>query len=243
MKRSIIKYINKLQGYTTAIKNLHWSSKNMSEHKLCDDISDKILSVEDEIAEIAQGIYGQIEANELKPTYYKISTTQQMLNDLLRDTEKYYDKLKGPKYIGMRSVVEAFLGDINKFQYLIKLCLKEDIKFRLMGKRMVNEGYETVEWQHFDNRERYESFVVIDNSDQSVVTTFPVMFDQNDAESDAIECAKEEVQYNGSGSYSVYGCNGGKYDEDTLVYSTDNEYVTESIVRKIVRESINRLIR
>ena len=67
MKRSILIYINKLQAYKTAIKNIHWSSNNMSEHKLFDDIEDAVADVQDEIAEVAQGVYGKLKLNELKP--------------------------------------------------------------------------------------------------------------------------------------------------------------------------------
>lgn len=128
MKQEIISYINVLHGYTTAIKNLHWSSQNMSEHKLCDDIAETLASNEDEIAEIAQGIFGRIKNNELKPKQYTISSTQKMLSDLLKDTEAFYEKLDGKQFIGLRSIVENFLGEINKYQYLIKICLKEELK-------------------------------------------------------------------------------------------------------------------
>ena len=49
MRSNILNYINKLQSYKTAIKNLHWSSKRMSEHKLLDDIADSVAENQDEI--------------------------------------------------------------------------------------------------------------------------------------------------------------------------------------------------
>ena len=266
MKKNIIAYINILHGYATAIKNLHWSSNTMSEHKLCDDIADSITSNEDEIAEICQGIYGQIAKNELKPTQYTISTTKSMLDDLLKDTESFYEKLEGNEFIGLRSVVENFLGEINKFQYLIKLCLKEDMKKRITtslneGKKIVElteselkkmvfeaykilqEGYETVQWQHFDNdTQRYDAYVVIDNSDQALVSTYESNGNWREAMEDAIADAKDEARYNKYGSYSVYGCIGNEYTEDSLIYNTETEGVDEGTIRKIVKESINQLL-
>lgn len=138
MKSIIMSYINKLHGYKTAVKNLHWSAKNMSEHKLCDDIIDSIDKNEDEIAEICQGIYKQIKLNELKPMQYKISTTDKMLVDLLNDTKEFHSKLTNERYIGLRSVIENFMGEINKFQYLIRFCIKED--FKRNAKQRFNEG-------------------------------------------------------------------------------------------------------
>lgn len=138
MKSIIMSYINKLHGYKTAVKNLHWSAKNMSEHKLCDDIIDSIDKNEDEIAEICQGIYKQIKLNELKPIQYKISSTDKMLVDLLNDTKEFHSKLTNERYIGLRSVIESFMGEINKFQYLIRFCIKED--FKRNAKQRFNEG-------------------------------------------------------------------------------------------------------
>ena len=128
MKTNILNYINKLQGYKTAIKNLHWSSKHMSEHKLLDEIADSVAKNQDEIAEMCRGLYGKIKINELKPKRYKITNSKKMLFDLLRDTKSFNSSIKGRELTGVRSVVEAFIGEINKFIYLMEMCIKEDIK-------------------------------------------------------------------------------------------------------------------
>lgn len=138
MKTNIINYINKLQGYKTAIKNLHWSSKHMSEHKLLDDIADSVANNQDEIAEMCQGLYGKIKLNELKPKRYNITNSKKMLLDMLRDTKSFYSSIKGRDLSGVRSVVETFIGEINKFVYLMEMCIKEDIKRNL--KANLNES-------------------------------------------------------------------------------------------------------
>ena len=52
MKRKILVLINRLQSYKTAIKNLHWSAKNMSEHKLWDEIADTVADTQDEVEKL-----------------------------------------------------------------------------------------------------------------------------------------------------------------------------------------------
>lgn len=138
MKTNILNYINKIQGYKTAIKNLHWSSKHMSEHKLLDDIAESVANNQDEIAEMCQGLYGKIKINELKPKKYKITNSKKMLFDMLKDTKKFYSSLKGRELTGIRSVVESFIGELNKFVYLMEMCLKEDIKRNM--KTQINEN-------------------------------------------------------------------------------------------------------
>lgn len=129
MKRNVLVFINKLQSYKTAIKNLHWSSKNMSEHKLWDDIADNVANTQDEVAEIAQGIFGHIKLNELKPRRYNITNSKKTLNDIIKDTKLFYSTIKRSEiYVGIRSVVETFIADLEKFLYLMDFCIKEDIK-------------------------------------------------------------------------------------------------------------------
>ena len=139
MKSSILVYINKLQAYRTAIKNIHWSSSNMSEHKLFDDIGNTVSDVQDEVAEIAQGIYGKLKFNELKPKRYNITSSKKMLQDLLSATETFLQTLNRNKsLVGIKSVIENFVGELNKYLYLLDFCLKEDLKRRL--KNQINEN-------------------------------------------------------------------------------------------------------
>lgn len=137
MKENVLTYVNKLEGYKTAIKNLHWSSKNMSEHKLFDDIAESVASIQDEVAEMEQGMHGQIEKNKLKPTAYTIESNQKFLDDMLDATKEFHKSISGEEYIGIRSSVESFIGELNKFKYLMDLCLKEDLQRRIKGS--VNE--------------------------------------------------------------------------------------------------------
>lgn len=139
MKRNVLTYINKLQAYKTAIKNLHWSSKNMSEHKLWDDIADSVADTQDEVAEIAQGLFGNIKLNELKPRRYNITNSKKTLNDIIKDTKLFYATIKrGETYVGIRSVVESFIAELEKFTYLMNFCIKEDIKRNI--KNLLNES-------------------------------------------------------------------------------------------------------
>lgn len=137
MENNIMSFINALEGYKTSIKNCHWSAKNMSEHKLCDDIASSVAAAQDEVSEIAQGLHGQISPKELSPKEYKFDGTKPLISDIISTTNEFYETIDGKEYIGMRSVVENFLGELNKFEYLINLCLKESIIKKLNKKNMV----------------------------------------------------------------------------------------------------------
>jgi hypothetical protein len=101
----------------------------MSEHKLWDEIADTVADTQDEIAEMAQGIFGNIKLNELKPRRYNITNSKKTLNDILKDTKLFYSTVKrGEQFIGIRGEIENFIGQLEKYQYLMNFCIKEDIK-------------------------------------------------------------------------------------------------------------------
>lgn len=140
MKQNILDYLNKCEGLKTSIKNLHWSASNMSEHKLFDDIASSVSDIQDTIAEIAQGLYGKIGKNELKPISYSIESSKQFLEELLTSSKDFYATLNedDTDLIGVRSEMETFIGKVSQFQYLLDLCLKEDFKRNFKNK--INEN-------------------------------------------------------------------------------------------------------
>ena len=42
MNKKVLNFINKIEGWKTAIKSLHWDSDSLSQHELCDKIADSI---------------------------------------------------------------------------------------------------------------------------------------------------------------------------------------------------------
>ena len=77
MKKYILDFICKLEGYKTGIKQLHWDANSLSQHQLCDDIASTISDYQDKVAEVEQSISGKLPLNNLKGTAY----TVQMLGD------------------------------------------------------------------------------------------------------------------------------------------------------------------
>ena len=135
MNQNILTYLNQIEGYKTAIKSLHWDAKNMSEHKLWDDIADSVAEIQDNVSEMAQGIDKQIPLNTLAPTHYHVSSKEQILKDILADTKTLHKALgESEEYIGIRSELESFIGEINKYNYLLKIAIKEN-----KIKQVVNE--------------------------------------------------------------------------------------------------------
>lgn len=140
MNKKVLDFVNKLEGYKTAIKQLHWDAKNMSQHELCDDIADSIAEFQDTVSEVEQSITGKLKVNSLKPTEYKIKDLKSFVQDVLDETNTFYKEVKdmGDTYVGMASDCESFLSDMQRKLYLVNFTLKEELKERLKAK--INES-------------------------------------------------------------------------------------------------------
>jgi len=140
MNKKVLSFVNKLEGYKTAIKQLHWDAKNMSQHELCDDIADSIAEFQDTVSEVEQSITGKLKINSLKPTEYKIKDLKSFVEDILDATNSFYKEVKGmgDTYVGMASDCESFLSDMQRKLYLVNFTLKEELKERLKAK--INES-------------------------------------------------------------------------------------------------------
>lgn len=136
MKKYILDYINKLEGGKTNIKQLHWNAKNLPQHQLCDDIAEKIAEHQDKISEVEQSISGKFKIGELKGTTAPTSSLMGFIKAIISDAKDFYAKLQneGDEYIGMRSDVESFLSDMQRFKYLADFTVKESLKERLRDK-------------------------------------------------------------------------------------------------------------
>lgn len=144
MKKYILDFICKLEGYKTGIKQLHWDANSLSQHQLCDDIATTVSEYQDKVAEVEQSISGRLPLNNLKGTAYTVKNLKSFVEDVIKSTNDFYSKLKkeGDKYIGMRSDTEAFLSDMQRQLYLVDFTVKEGLKERLRNE--INENRVTI---------------------------------------------------------------------------------------------------
>lgn len=140
MNKKVLEFTNKCEGWKTAIKNLHWDSRSMSQHELCDKIADRISDFQDQVSEVEQALSGNLPLNKLKPISYKISGIKKFVEDVIDDAKSFLKSLEGEgdDYIGMRSDCESFLSDMQRNLYLVNFTLKEELKRRLIGR--INES-------------------------------------------------------------------------------------------------------
>jgi hypothetical protein len=135
MNKIVLEYINRCESWKTAIKSLHWASKNMSQHKLCDDIAEAISSFQDQVSEVEQGIHGKIGLNKLSPKKYTVVSLNKFVKDVIRVSMTFLKKMRkeGDEYIGMCSDIESFISVMQRQLYLVNFTVNEQRTKQIIG--------------------------------------------------------------------------------------------------------------
>lgn len=121
MKREFIDFINRLEGYKTAVKFIHWGAPNRSVHVVIDKFSDQLSDFEDEFAEDIQAIYGQFNITEANPVLPPADNAEDLLLMIRADLANMKDLLEEKMYTGALNELEDFFHVVNQTIYLIRL--------------------------------------------------------------------------------------------------------------------------
>ena len=118
-----INFINKLEGYKTKCKNLHWSAPKKNIHVYLDEFLEIISDFQDSIAEDYQGILGKMQPNAIKGITCDCLNALDFIDEVKMCALAFYDKIPQESiYVGIKSECEVFIHNINKYRYLFNLC-------------------------------------------------------------------------------------------------------------------------
>lgn len=116
---------NKIQGFSTRIKELHFSAKTISIHKIVDEFDSEFKKFEDDLMENSQALWGFIEVGELSPILPDSMDFESLLEDirgLLVNIKK--EANDNMMWTGIINLVDDFFTTVNKYIYLIKIAKK-----------------------------------------------------------------------------------------------------------------------
>lgn len=122
MVQEILDVINKCEGFVTRGHELHYGAVNMSTHKLCDDVNKAISDFQDNVAEDAQAIYGQIKVGELSPVLPKATTLVDLLIEIRAMILNMKSTLTENMYTGIINECDDMFHKVNQFIYLARIC-------------------------------------------------------------------------------------------------------------------------
>lgn len=119
--------VNKLEGYHTRLKELHYSSPSYSIHKLIDEFDGSLCEFEDSMVENATPLFGAIRCGELSPILPDECTN---FNDVLESVRGNLAETKrefGENIMatGIINIVDDFFSEVNKYIYLNQVATHE----------------------------------------------------------------------------------------------------------------------
>lgn len=117
-----LNFINKLEGWKTKCKNLHWAAPKKNIHEYLDDFLGVLSDYQDGLAEGYMGILGKMQPNAIKGIASDTLNAMDLLNEVIENTVKFYENIpEGTIYKGIASECETFIQNLNKYKYLFSL--------------------------------------------------------------------------------------------------------------------------
>ena len=118
-----IGFLNKLEGWKTKCKNLHWAAPKKNIHVYLDEFLGVLSDYQDSLAEGYMGILGQMQPNVIKGFLSNTLNAIDFINEVKSGTLVFYENIpKETIYKGIASECETFIQNINKYKYLFELC-------------------------------------------------------------------------------------------------------------------------
>lgn len=118
-----INFINRIEGWKTKCKNLHWAAPKKNIHVYLDEFLDILSEYQDGLAEGYMGILGKMQPNVVKGIPSDSLNAIDFINEVRGATIVFYDKIPQETiYKGIASECETFIQNINKYKYLFELC-------------------------------------------------------------------------------------------------------------------------
>ena len=117
-----INFINKLEGFKTKCKNLHWAAPKKNIHVYLDEFLGILSDYQDSVAEDYQGILGHMQPNVIEGIKSQSLNAIDFINEVKIATETFYNSIPSDTcYVGIKSETETFIHNIFKYKYLFEL--------------------------------------------------------------------------------------------------------------------------
>lgn len=122
-------YLNRIEGYKTRIKNLHWSVKLLPYieknelHEHLDELLDLVSDYEDVVAENYMGTFGVLPLGFLSGVQPETNDPLELIDKIRTDLEGFHSAYSSDlKYIGIINATEDLLQELPVKKYLIDQC-------------------------------------------------------------------------------------------------------------------------
>lgn len=122
----ILSIENRLHGYHTRLKELHFSAPSYSLHRIIDEFDEKLLEFDDTIMEDAQSVFGNIQPGMIQPILPDEIEIEALLRGIRGMLAEMKDNFQEKLYTGILNTIDEFWATINKTIYLVRISKNGD---------------------------------------------------------------------------------------------------------------------
>ncbi|MCK9416431.1 hypothetical protein M0Q97_07220 [Candidatus Dojkabacteria bacterium] len=122
-REKFITFLNLMEGLKIRIKEKHWTSKNINNHRELDDLYWNLSRFEDAFAEEGIIVFGEIQPGEIKAV--ELDSNIDIIDACLKMTDKLHLLCGTLECAGILSEVDGFIHELNTAKYLAKMTVVE----------------------------------------------------------------------------------------------------------------------
>lgn len=119
----LVSLVNKLHGYHTRCKELHYSAPSYSIHEIINDFDGELCEFEDAVVENTSPLFGFIRPGELNPVLPEAKEFEDLLEgirgELVGVKKEFGENLMAS---GLINIVDDFFATVNKYIYLAQIA-------------------------------------------------------------------------------------------------------------------------
>lgn len=122
-REKFVTFLNLMEGLKIRIKEKHWTSKDINNHRQLDDLLWTLNNFEDAFAEEGIIVIGEILPGEIKAT--ELNKDIDVVDSCLKMAGKMRELCSAPKFSGILAGIDNFISDINTYKYLARMTVVE----------------------------------------------------------------------------------------------------------------------
>jgi len=120
-KEKLVEVLNRIEGYKTRLKELHWSSPSHSFHIIIDEYSGEIAEFEDALAENSIALLDFVYPGDLNPVLPSDDDFESLLCSVRATLSGLKEDCEDMCWSGIVNLIDDFWTTTNRYVYLAKI--------------------------------------------------------------------------------------------------------------------------
>lgn len=118
-----IQFVNRIEGWKTRCKNLHWAAPKMNIHKELDKCYDLLADYQDSFVEGFMGILGRIRPDVVDAMPCNAVNAMEFIDDVIKEVCIFNKEIPNePIWSGIKSENDSLIQNLTQTKTLFEYC-------------------------------------------------------------------------------------------------------------------------